>query len=52
MMEDLPPMCREGIYMRNAKNVVFRNVRVQNYLNSAGGEEPWNVDESVEYTKQ
>lgn len=52
MMEDLPPMCREGIYMRNAKNVVFRNVRVQNYLNSAGGEEPWNVDQSVEYTKQ
>lgn len=52
MMEDIPKMSQEGVFMRNARNVVFRNVRVQNYRNSAGGAEPWNVDESVEYTEQ
>ena len=52
MMEDLPLMAQEGIFMRNAKDVVFGNVRVQNYKNSSGQESPWNVDTSVEYTKK
>lgn len=52
MMEDLPPMAQEGIFMRNAKNVVFRNVQVRNSRNTSGQEGTWNVDESVEYTAQ
>ena len=52
MMEDLPPMAQEGIFMRYARNVVFRNVQVQNYKNSTGQESPWNVDASVEYTEK
>ena len=52
MMEDLLPMAQEGIFMRNAENVVFRNVQVQNYKNSSGQESPWNVDPSVEYTEK
>lgn len=49
MMEDLPDMAQEGIFMRNAKGVIFRNVRVENSKNSHG-EGIWNTDDSVEYT--
>ncbi len=49
MMEDLDPMCGEGIYMRHAKNVRFRNVKVLGCQGEGEGRAPWNVDESVEW---
>ena len=49
MMEDLDPMSGEGIYMRNATKVRFRNVKVLGYQGEGEGREPWNVDESVEW---
>lgn len=45
MMEDLPPMAQEGIFMRNATNVVFRNVQVIGSKNKTG----WDTDETVQY---
>ena len=49
MMEDLDPMSGEGIYMRNATKVRFRNVKVLGYQGEGEGREPWNVEESVEW---
>ena len=49
MMEDMLDMAREGIFMRNAKGVIFRNVQVKNGK-SQSGQGPWDTDASVEYT--
>ncbi|MBQ8639102.1 MAG: glycoside hydrolase family 28 protein [Lachnospiraceae bacterium] len=43
MMEDLPKMAQEGIFMRHAANVVFRNVQVIGSVSESG----WDVDETV-----
>ena len=48
MMEDLEPMSRERIYMRNARNVRFRNVSIQGYQGEKEGKMPWDMDESCE----
>lgn len=48
MMEDLPIIAQEGIYMRNAVGVTFRNIRVKNCKSQTGQGLPWNVDDSVE----
>ena len=47
MMEDFPDMAGEGIFMRFAKNVSFRNVQVENYKNLSGAKEAWDLDETV-----
>lgn len=49
MMEDLPDMAQEGIFMRNARGVVFENVRVEHAVNLSGDDGAWDVDDSVEY---
>lgn len=48
MMEDLEPMSRERIYMRNARNVRFRNVSIQGYQGEKEGKMAWDMDESCE----
>lgn len=47
MMEDIPDMAGEGIFIRFAKNVSFRNVQVENYKNLSGAKEAWDLDETV-----
>lgn len=52
MMEGLPYMAQAGIIMRNARGVVFQNVRVENVRNADGNTDnntgAWDTDDSVD----
>lgn len=47
MLEDFRPVSGEGVFMRFAKNAVFRNVQVEG--TKSPNREVWNVDDTVDY---